>query len=160
MGAMIGVLVLMIANLVLGLFGVNMGLRDGSWLAIVFSLVVIGVAAFSLLLDFEQATQAINAQVPAKFAWYIAFGLMTTLVWLYSRSSLLSYVVGLTAHATRPAPDRVPAVAVSSALKQVRTFSRRPSRPLVALCPPVLRCEAGGSLPAPAGSTDKRTNLA
>ncbi len=93
MGAMIGVVVLMIANLVAGLFGANLGLRDGSWLSIVFSLVVIAVAAFSLLLDFEQATQAINAQAPAKFAWYIAFGLMTTLVWLYIEIlRLLSYL--------------------------------------------------------------------
>jgi len=83
MGAMIGVVVLMIANLVAGLFGANLGLRDGSWLSIVFSLIVIGVAAFSLLLDFDQADQAIRAGAPAKLAWYIAFGLMTTLVWLY-----------------------------------------------------------------------------
>jgi uncharacterized YccA/Bax inhibitor family protein len=93
MGAMIGVVVLMLANLVASLFGVNMGLRDGSWLAILFSLVVIGVAAFSLLLDFDQADQAIRAGVPAKFAWYIAFGLMTTLVWLYIEIlRLLSYL--------------------------------------------------------------------
>ena len=93
MGAMIGVVVLMLANLVASLFGVNMGLRDGSWLAILFSLVVIGVASFSLLLDFDQADQAIRAGVPAKFAWYIAFGLMTTLVWLYIEIlRLLSYL--------------------------------------------------------------------
>jgi uncharacterized YccA/Bax inhibitor family protein len=93
MGAMIGVVVLMIANLVAGLFGANLGLRDGSWLSIVFSLVVIGVAAFSLLLDFDQADQAIRAGAPAKFAWYIAFGLMVTLVWLYIEIlRLLSYL--------------------------------------------------------------------
>jgi uncharacterized YccA/Bax inhibitor family protein len=93
MGALVGVVVLMIANLVAGLFGANLGLRDGSWLSIVFSLVVIGVAAFSLLLDFDQADQAIRAGAPAKFAWYIAFGLMTTLVWLYIEIlRLLSYI--------------------------------------------------------------------
>jgi uncharacterized YccA/Bax inhibitor family protein len=93
MGAMVGVVVLMIANLVAGLFGANLGLRDGSWLSIVFSLVVIGVASFSLLLDFDQADQAVRAGAPAKFAWYIAFGLMTTLVWLYIEIlRLLSYL--------------------------------------------------------------------
>jgi len=59
------------------------GLRDAGPLAIVFSLVVIGVAAFRLLMDFDMADQAVRAGAPAKFAWYIAFGLMTTLVWLY-----------------------------------------------------------------------------
>jgi len=93
MGALIGVVVLMLANLVAGLFGANLGLRDGGWLSIVFSIVVIGVAAFSLLLDFDQADQAIRAGAPARLAWYIAFGLMTTLVWLYIEIlRLLSYL--------------------------------------------------------------------
>ena len=93
MGALVGVVVLMLANLVAGLFGVNLGLRDGGWLAILFSLVVIGVAAFSLLLDFDQADQAIRSGAPANFAWYIAFGLMVTLVWLYLEIlRLLSYL--------------------------------------------------------------------
>jgi len=93
MGALIGVVVLMLANLVAGLFGANLGLRDGGWLSIVFSIVVIGVAAFSLLLDFDMADQAVRAGAPARFAWYIAFGLMTTLVWLYIEIlRLLSYL--------------------------------------------------------------------
>ncbi len=83
-GALVGVVVLMLANLVAGFFiPGGFGLRDGGPLAIVFSLVVIGVAAFSLLMDFDMADQAVKAGAPAKFAWYIAFGLMTTLVWLY-----------------------------------------------------------------------------
>ncbi|HVL86372.1 MAG TPA: Bax inhibitor-1/YccA family protein [Pseudonocardia sp.] len=96
MGALIGVVVLMIANLVGYLFGVNLGLRgaDGEvgWLAIGFSIIVIGVAAFSLLLDFDMADEAVRAGVPASFSWYIAFGLMVTLVWLYIEIlRLLSY---------------------------------------------------------------------
>ena len=52
----------MLANLVAGFFiPGGMGLRDGGPLAIVFSLVVIGVAAFSLLLDFDMADQAVRA---------------------------------------------------------------------------------------------------
>ena len=96
MGAMIGVLVLMVANLLASfVFGVNLGLRDGGPLAIIFSLVIIGVAAFSLLLDFDAADQAVRGGAPAKFAWYIAFGLMTTLVWLYIEIlRLLSYLRG------------------------------------------------------------------
>ena len=56
---------------------------------------MIGVAAFSLLLDFDAADQAVRAGAPAKFAWYIAFGLMTTLVWLYIEIlRLLTYLRG------------------------------------------------------------------
>ncbi|GAA4963546.1 Bax inhibitor-1/YccA family protein [Pseudonocardia tropica] len=94
MGALIGVVVLMLANLVASFFtDGGLGLRDGGPLAILFSVVVIGVAAFSLLLDFDAADNAVKAGVPAKYSWYIAFGLMTTLVWLYIEIlRLLSYL--------------------------------------------------------------------
>ena len=93
-GALIGVVVLMLANMIVSFFTIGgLGLRDGSPLAYLFSIVCIGVAAFSLLLDFDTADQAIKGGVPAKFAWYIAFGLMTTLVWLYIEIlRLLSYL--------------------------------------------------------------------
>jgi uncharacterized YccA/Bax inhibitor family protein len=92
-GALVGVLVLMVANIVASIFVTGgLGLRDGGPLAIVFSLVVIGVAAFSLLLDFDMADEAIRRGAPAKFAWYIAFGLLVTVVWLYLEIlRLLSY---------------------------------------------------------------------
>jgi uncharacterized YccA/Bax inhibitor family protein len=91
-GAAIGALVLMLANMVAGMFGVNLGLRDGGGLAIVFSLVIIGIAAFMLLLDFDSADEAIRRGAPAKFAWYIAFGLLITIIWLYMEIlRLLSY---------------------------------------------------------------------
>jgi uncharacterized YccA/Bax inhibitor family protein len=71
----------------------GLGLRSGGTIAIIFSLVVIGVAAFSLLLDFDQADRLIRAGAPARMSWYIAFGLMTTLVWLYLEIlRLLSYM--------------------------------------------------------------------
>ena len=94
MGAMFGVVILMLVNLVASFFTTGgLGLRDGSPLAYLFSIVCIGVAAFSLLLDFDMADRAVRDGAPAKFAWYIAFGLMTTLVWLYIEIlRLLSYL--------------------------------------------------------------------
>jgi uncharacterized YccA/Bax inhibitor family protein len=92
-GAMIGVVGLMIVNLIASFFAPGgIGLRDGSSWAIVFSLVCIGVAAFSFLIDFDAADEAIRAGAPEKTAWYIAFGLTMTLVWLYLEIlRLLSY---------------------------------------------------------------------
>jgi uncharacterized YccA/Bax inhibitor family protein len=83
----------MLVNLIASFFVPGgLGLRDGGALAIIFSLVCIGVAAFSFLLDFDAADQAIRAGTPARFAWYIAFGLTVTLVWLYLEIlRLLSY---------------------------------------------------------------------
>ena len=92
-GGIIGVAVLMLFNLVMGLFGVNMGLRDGGTLAIVFSVVCIALAAFSFLLDFDAIDKAIKQGAPASTSWYFAFGLMVTLVWLYLEIlRLLSYM--------------------------------------------------------------------
>jgi len=95
-GALFGVLALMIGNLVLGMFGVGggegLGLRSGGTLSIIFSLVCIGIAAFSFLIDFDAADQLIRAGAPEKAAWGIALGLTVTLVWLYLEIlRLLSY---------------------------------------------------------------------
>jgi uncharacterized YccA/Bax inhibitor family protein len=92
-GGIIGVVVLMLFNLVMGLFGVDMGLRSGGPIAIIFSLVCIALAAFSFLLDFDSIDKAIKEGAPANTAWYFAFGLMVTLVWLYLEIlRLLSYM--------------------------------------------------------------------
>ena len=93
LGALIGVVVLMLVNLVASLITPGgLGLRDGGPLAIVFSLVCIGIAAFSFLLDFDMIDQGIRRGAPAQFAWYAAFGLTVTLVWLYLEIlRLLSY---------------------------------------------------------------------
>ncbi|HYB36523.1 MAG TPA: Bax inhibitor-1/YccA family protein [Mycobacterium sp.] len=92
-----GVLALMIGNLVLGMFGVGhgegLGLRSGGPLAIIFSLVCIGIAAFSFLIDFDAADQMIRAGAPERAAWGIALALTVTLVWLYIEIlRLLSYL--------------------------------------------------------------------
>ncbi|WET78565.1 Bax inhibitor-1/YccA family protein [Amycolatopsis sp. QT-25] len=91
-GAVVGVAIMMLVNLVTSLFFGFNPLRDGGPIAIIFSLVVIGVAAFSFLLDFDQADRMIREGTPSKWSWYVAFGLMTTLVWLYLEIlRLLSY---------------------------------------------------------------------
>ncbi|BDD83842.1 hypothetical protein TPB0596_36050 [Tsukamurella pulmonis] len=92
--AMIGVLVLALGNLVIALVtgGDSNPLRGGGTLAIIFSLVCIAIAAFSFLLDFDQADQLIRAGAPSKAAWGVALGLTVTLVWLYVEIlRLLSY---------------------------------------------------------------------
>lgn len=94
LAGMIGVLVLMLGNLVIGFFngGEGFGLRNGGPLAIIFSLVCIALAAFSFLLDFDAADRLIRAGAPSKAAWGVALGLTVTLVWLYVEIlRLLSY---------------------------------------------------------------------
>lgn len=93
-GATIGVFGLMIVNLIASLFtDGGMGLRDGGAIAIIFSLVCIGVAAMNLVMDFDMIERGIRQGADEKFAWFAAFGLMVTLIWLYIELlRLLSYL--------------------------------------------------------------------
>ncbi|BAC17858.1 conserved hypothetical protein [Corynebacterium efficiens YS-314] len=91
-GMIFGVLVLVLGNLAMSLFGFGSPLRDGGILAIVFSLFCIGLAAFSFLTDFDAADKMVREGVPARMAWGVALGLAVTLVWLYTEIlRLLSY---------------------------------------------------------------------
>ncbi|MGE2737777.1 Bax inhibitor-1/YccA family protein [Mycolicibacterium vaccae] len=91
---MFGVLALMLVNFLAAMIGGGdgLGLRSGGMLAIGFSLLCIGLAAFSFLIDFDAADQMIRAGAPEKAAWGVALGLTVTLVWLYVEIlRLLSY---------------------------------------------------------------------
>ena len=80
----LGVLGLMLINGIAYLFHPGgLGLRDGGALAILFSLLCIGIAAMNLAVDFEVIQQGIRNGADEKFAWYASFGLTVTLVWLY-----------------------------------------------------------------------------
>jgi uncharacterized YccA/Bax inhibitor family protein len=73
-----------VVTIVLRLFGVTMPLVfSSSPLGIGFSLFVVGLAAFNLLLDFDFIEQAAQREAPKYMEWYGAFGLIVTLVWLY-----------------------------------------------------------------------------
>jgi uncharacterized YccA/Bax inhibitor family protein len=99
LGALIGVVVLSLVNWVLAIFGVNLGLIEYSatgqvgWLPIVFALVCVGVGALTFILDFAAAEHAIRNGLPAKYSWYLAFGLLVGLIFLYWQIlRLLSYL--------------------------------------------------------------------
>jgi uncharacterized YccA/Bax inhibitor family protein len=71
-------------TMVLRFFGIEMPLVfSSSRLGIGFSLLVVGLAAFNLLLDFDFIENAARSEAPKYMEWYGAFGLIVTLVWLY-----------------------------------------------------------------------------
>lgn len=81
--AIIGVALMALVNFVASFFGFN-PLRDGGTISILFSLLCIGLAAFSFLMDFDNADKLVRAGAPAKMAWGVALGLAVTIVWLYT----------------------------------------------------------------------------
>ncbi|MDQ6798591.1 MAG: Bax inhibitor-1/YccA family protein [Actinomycetota bacterium] len=82
-GATIGFVVLIMVNLVAGIFtSGGLGLRQGP-LGIVVGIVAIGLAALNLVLDFDMVEKGARAGIPTRYGWFAAFGIMITLVWLY-----------------------------------------------------------------------------
>jgi uncharacterized YccA/Bax inhibitor family protein len=79
-----GIMVFYLLEMVLGFFGFQFTSINGNGLVgIGFSLIVVGIAALNLVLDFDFIEQGVKAGAPKYMEWYGAFGIMVTLVWLY-----------------------------------------------------------------------------
>lgn len=79
----LGNLVVSLINPAWSFYGPNAPTIGGFPLWIVVSLIAIGLAAFSLVTDFDYIVKAVDNGAPQETAWTAAFGLMVTLVWLY-----------------------------------------------------------------------------
>ncbi|BCW62270.1 Bax inhibitor-1/YccA family protein [Paenarthrobacter sp. MSM-2-10-13] len=89
--ATIGYAVFALINLVMSWTGVvqePFGLRTsveffGIPLGVFIGILAIGLAAFSLIMDFTSIEEGVRAGAPERYSWVAAFGLTVTLVWLY-----------------------------------------------------------------------------
>lgn len=82
--ATMGIAIFYLITFVLGFFGVQIPfLHEGSMLGIGFSLLVVGLAALNLILDFDMIERGSELGAPKYMEWYGAFGLLVTIVWLY-----------------------------------------------------------------------------
>lgn len=83
--AMFSYLAIAIASLVAGMFGVGGGWGFyGTQVGLLLCVAGVGLAAFSLVMDFEVITQAVAQGIPQRESWRLAFGLTVSLVWLYT----------------------------------------------------------------------------
>jgi uncharacterized YccA/Bax inhibitor family protein len=79
-----GIVLLYVASFVLGFFGVQIpGIFGNGPVGILFSLVVVGIAALNLVLDFDAIERGVAGGAPKFMEWFGAFALLVTLVWLY-----------------------------------------------------------------------------
>ncbi len=79
-----GIMVFYLLEMVMGFFGFQFTTINGSGpIGIGFSLLVVGIAALNLVLDFDFIEHGVQAGAPRYMEWYGAFGIMVTLVWLY-----------------------------------------------------------------------------
>lgn len=79
-----GIMMAYFLSFILSFFGVHIGIFWGKGLfGIGFNLIVVGVAALNLILDFDFIDEASAQNAPKFMEWYGAFSLIVTLVWLY-----------------------------------------------------------------------------
>ena len=82
--AMGGILLLYLVNFVMSFFGSTLSfLTSNSPMSIGVSILIVGVAALSLVLDFDFIEEGAEKGMPKYMEWYGAFSLMVTLIWLY-----------------------------------------------------------------------------
>lgn len=90
--AMIGYLVFSVLNLILmwtgapiagGMFGLYSQRIAGIPIGLIIGILVVFMAAYSLVMDFDQIQQGVRNGAPRKYGWMGAFGIMVTVVWLY-----------------------------------------------------------------------------
>ncbi|MDD5504051.1 MAG: Bax inhibitor-1/YccA family protein [Candidatus Omnitrophica bacterium] len=84
MAATGGIALFYAASLIMGFFGFNMGfIYSTTPMGIVFSAVVVVIAALNLVIDFDFIQKGAAYNAPGYMEWYSAFALMVTLIWLY-----------------------------------------------------------------------------
>lgn len=82
--AIFGIMLVYLVGWISALFGAPLTfLSGGGTFGLIFSLVVTGISAFSLLLDFDFIERSAQAGAPKYMEWYSVFGLLVSLVWLY-----------------------------------------------------------------------------
>lgn len=75
----------LVSMLTAGIFGssLNSFSIGGIPLGLVVGLFAVALATYSLLLDFTTTSEAVEAGLPERESWRLAFGLTASLVWLY-----------------------------------------------------------------------------
>ncbi|WP_019518682.1 Bax inhibitor-1/YccA family protein [Faucicola boevrei] len=84
MSAIIAISLVYLVQIGLSLFGNSIPyLFSGGATAVAFSLLVVVIASFSLLLDFDNVERAYQSGVDKSFEWVLSIGILSTLVWMY-----------------------------------------------------------------------------
>jgi uncharacterized YccA/Bax inhibitor family protein len=79
-----GIALVYFVSMILGFFGHTIPyIHSSGPIGIAFSLLVVGIAALNLVMDFDFIESAARQGAPKYMEWYAAFGLIVTLIWLY-----------------------------------------------------------------------------
>jgi len=81
---MFGFVGLMILQLIVGIFGVDLGFSSLTGIGFVFSILGLVLGVLMLILDFDFVENGVRAGLPERESWRAAFGLTVSLVWIYT----------------------------------------------------------------------------
>jgi len=86
--AIMGYLLFSLVNVAASFMGAGAGWGFGGksgmlGIGIGISVLGVGLASYSLAINFDSVDRAVAAQLPEKYSWLMAHGLIVTLVWLY-----------------------------------------------------------------------------
>jgi uncharacterized YccA/Bax inhibitor family protein len=84
MAAVFGMVGLSLLQVVVGVFGGDLGFYSLTPLGFLFSLVGLVLGIFMLILDFDFVENGIRAGLPERESWRAAFALTVSLVWIYT----------------------------------------------------------------------------
>ncbi len=78
-----GYLVFLLINIGSSFLGFGSVYSNGGPLAIGICLFGVGMASYSLAIDFDSIDKAVSTGAPEKYSWLMGHGLIASLVWLY-----------------------------------------------------------------------------
>ena len=106
MVATVGVMVAMLLSFVVSLFGVSIPFMDlgsafdggsGALIGLCISGALLFLASMWLIIDFRRAEELVAAGAPRESEWYVAFGLIVTIAWVYLEAMrLIFYIAAFT----------------------------------------------------------------
>lgn len=90
--AVVGIMITYALSFVLSLFGIGLpfislgsAMAGGTagWIGLGINVLILGVAALWLIVDFGRVEQIVGAESPKSMEWYCAFALIVSLAWVY-----------------------------------------------------------------------------
>ncbi|MSR69897.1 MAG: Bax inhibitor-1/YccA family protein [Phycisphaerales bacterium] len=100
----LGIFFMFLISMVMSLFGASMpflslssaaGGGSAALIGLGINAVILIVAALWLIVDFRQVQDAVTAGAPASAEWYLTFGLIVTLAWVYLEALKLVFRIAM-----------------------------------------------------------------
>ena len=82
--AMFGMIALSLMEVVLSLFSSQLGLFGFGTMGLLFAVAGLVLGVFMLILDFDFVERGVAAGLPERESWRASFGLLVSLVWIYT----------------------------------------------------------------------------